>query len=129
MAIWSMGSQTQILIGYLPVPAPLLCKYWTSTFFTVTCIWKKKKAEESQRAVGGMLRTDMVEWICRGQTPPILPSLSPSCPPSSYPLNLQPTSASRTLLLCHSGQRQKSADPAAFMSSYSAGIACIQSVN
>lgn len=55
MAIWSMGSQTQILIGYLPVPAPLLCKYWTSTFFTVTCIWKKKKkkSEESQRAVVG----------------------------------------------------------------------------
>lgn len=52
MAIWSMGSQTQILIVYLPVPAPLLCKYWTSTFFTVTCIWKKKKKKERESGAG-----------------------------------------------------------------------------
>lgn len=84
MAIWSMGSQTQILIGYLPVPAPLLCKYWTSTFFTVTCIWKKTKKTKRVREElgGGVLRTGMVEWICRGHpAPPVPPpSLAPCCP-------------------------------------------------
>lgn len=95
MAIWSMGSQTQILIGYLPVPAPLLCKYWTSTFFTVTCIWKKRKRVREEWGVGGRggrLRTDTVEWMCcRGQTLPP-PSMSLSDPPSLLtPETLQPT--------------------------------------
>lgn len=86
MAIWSMGSQTQILIGYLPVPAPLLCKYWTSTFFTVTCIWKKKKESQRGAREGGggsvVLRTDTVEWICcRGQTLPSLPHYLSDTPP------------------------------------------------
>lgn len=105
MAIWSMGSQTQILIGYLPVPAPLLCKYWTSTFFTVTCIWKKNKKTKRVREElgGGVLRTGMVEWICRGHPPPFPPFISSLLPPSSYPRDLHPTSASRTRLLCRSG--------------------------
>lgn len=111
MAIWSMGSQTQILIGYLPVPAPLLCKYWTSTFFTVTCIWKKKKSEESQRAVVGGWGGDVENrhgWVdLQRANSPRPPFIISQLPPSSYPQNLQPTSATHTLFLRPSGQRKK----------------------
>lgn len=89
MAIWSMGSQTQILIGYLPVPAPLLCKYWTSTFFTVTCIWKKKEGSQ-RKARGGV--ENRHGWVdMRAECPSSLR------PPHLTPRNLQPTSASLSL--------------------------------
>lgn len=133
MAIWSMGSQTQILIGYLPVPAPLLCKYWTSTFFTVTCIWKKKKKEkkirresESSCCWGGDVE-NRHGWVdLQRANSPHPPFIISQLPPSSYPRNLQPTSATHTQFLRHSGQREKSADRDAFVSSYTAGIACIE---
>lgn len=83
MAIWSMGSQTQILIGYLPVPAPLLCKYWTSTFFTVTCIWKKnKKTKRVREELGGGCIENRHGRVDMQRTPPLpsLPSLAPCCP-------------------------------------------------
>lgn len=93
MAIWSMGSQTQILIGYLPVPAPLLCKYWTSTFFTVTCIWKKRKRVRLEWGGGGVEnRHGWVDVLQRANSPSSLHvSVRPPHPSLLTPENLQPT--------------------------------------
>lgn len=87
MAIWSMGSQTQILIGYLPVPAPLLCKYWTSTFFTVTCIWKKKEKKKKSRRESESSWGDVENrhgWVDRQRAnspPPYPPFIISQLPP------------------------------------------------
>lgn len=86
----------------------------------------KRVREQLLGGGGGMLRTDMVEWICRGQTPPVLPSLSPSCPPHLIPKTsnqqVQLTPCSSVL----QDKEKKSADRDAFVSSYTAGTACIE---